>query len=909
MPAWKHAIERRLEGLRLQPSREAEIVDELSQHLDDRYRELRAGGTTEEDAYREALDELGALASGRAAPRAWRNDADLARELTGIERPYVAEPLAPGRGANGGLVSGLWHDLRFGARLLVKDAGSSLVIVVTLALAIAANGIVFGFTDLLLLRPLPIGNTDRLVRIFGLDHRQSQDRQGLSIPDYLEIKAQCRACEDVLAMKREQLSLTGVAEPVAATAEYATANVFHMWDLSAAIGRLLLPGEDEPGRSRVAVLAHHFWMAHFGGDPAVVGRAITLNGLSHGVVGVVTPEIEIGNLGRIDVWLPLETGLTASRDERSLNVMALLAPGASLAGVNAELATIGDRLRQAYPATSAGLTLRAISLRESIVGASTWILLALLGVVVGLVLLVACSNVATVMLARASARRREIAVRIALGATRVRLVRQLVSEGLLIGLASGALGLLLANGGLRAFKALSPELFFQRLAVNGNLLVFGFALSILAPVLFAIVPALQSSRPNLNEDLKDGGRDSASSVRGNRTRAALVVAQVAFALAVLIVSGLIVRTVVSIEHVPLGMNPDGLLTTRVRFDPPKYEDEATRFRTIESILERLAAVPGVTAAAATRSLPVIDGEPLRQFAVVGRPATRPGDAPWAAEAAIFGDYARAIGLPLREGRLWLPVDRAASWAVALVNREAVRRYWPSQSPVGERITMLDAKGQVDGPPVEIIGVVDNVIGADVTEPPPPRVYRPLAARPLASVAFVVRASGNPSSLTPAVRDALRAEDRDLAVSDVRMARNQVDDSLRTLNLVMALFGGFAAIGLTVAVTGVYGVTAFSVGQRRHEIGVRMALGATAGDVIRLIAGRTLRLLGIGAALGIGGGWAIGLAMRNILFGVGAIDPATYTAVLSLVAICGFVATYLPAHRAISIDPMTVLKRE
>jgi predicted permease len=898
MPDWRYRIARRLEGLHLEPTREAEVVDELSQHLDDRYDELRAGGASEDAARRDALAELDA--------------ADLVRELTGIA-PTAREPLALGSAQKASLVGGWWQDLRFGARLLVKDAGASLVIVITLALAIAANAIVFGFTDLLLLRPLPIKNTDRLVTIYGVDHRLGQDRQRVSIPDYLDIKAQNTVFEDVLAMTRgRQVSLTGANEPLAVAVTDVTPNLFRLWDVPAATGRLLLPGEDVPGRSDVAVLAHHFWATRFAADPAVVGRAITLNGRRYSVVGVVTPSIEIGTLGDIDVWLPLELSQFTAREDRSVTVMGLLKPGASLAGVNAELTTIGDRLARAYPVTNTDWRPFAVSLRESTAGRSTWILLTLLAIVVGLVLLVACANVATVMLARASARRREIAVRIALGATRARLVRQLVSEGLLLGLVSGAVGLLLAHGGLVAFRTLSPETFFQRLAMNGNLLAFGFALSIVAPVLFGVLPALQSSQPNLNEDLKDGGRDASSSVRGNRSRSVLVVAQVAFALAVLIVSGLIVRTVVGIEHVPLGMNPRGLLTMRVRLDPPKFEDDGARLRTVESMLDRLGAVPGVTAAAAMSGLPLLDGEPVRRFTVAGRAASRPSDAPWAVEAATFGDYERAIGLPLLEGRTWQPGDSAAVWAVALVNREAVRRYWPSRSPVGERITILDAKGQADGQALEIIGVVDNVIGAEPTEPPPPRVYRPLQSpqgRSLASVAFIVRASGDAAAVAPAVRAALRAEDRDLAVSEVRTFGSQVAGSLRTFDLIMGLFTSFAAIGLVVAVTGIYGVTAFSVAQRRHEIGVRLALGATAADVVRLIAGRTFRLIGIGAGLGIAGGWAIGLSMRNLLFGVGATDPATYAAVLSLVAFCAFVATYLPAHRAMSIDPMTVLKRE
>jgi len=896
MSDWRHAIERRLEGLRLPPTREAEVVEELSQHLDDRYRELRAAGASETTARREALAEL--------------DDADLVRELTGVEARAV-EPLSLGSSSAVGLVSSVMHDIRFGARLLVKERGASVVIVATLALAIAANAIVFGIADLVLLRPLPLGNEKRMVTIYGADPQVSHDRQRVSLIDYLEIKAQSTSFEDVVAMRRDQqLSLTGAGEPRAVSAAFATANIFDVWNVRAVAGRGLHRDGGDGLRNQVVVLAHHFWTGHFNADPAVVGRSVMLNGRSYTVVGVITPDIEIGNLAEIDLWVPLDTAAATDRESRTLIAQGLLQPGATLEAANAELATIADRLARAYPALNKGWRLFAITLRASTVGPSAWVILALLSVVVALVLIVACANVATVMLARASARRREIAVRLALGATRGRLVRQLVSENMILGLASGAVGLLFAHEGLVAFKVLSPETFWQRLEVNGHLLAFGFALSVAAPLLFGVVPGLQSSRPDLNEDLKEGGRDASLSVRGNRSRSVLVVAQVAFALAVLIVCGLIVRTVVGLERVPLGMNPDGVLTTRIRFDPPKYDDDAGRLRAVESILDRLSAVPGVTAAAAMRSFPVVDGEPRVRFAIAGRPAAPAGSGPWAAEAATYGEYGKTIGLPLVDGRTWNAGDRAGGWTVALVNREAVRRYWPSQSPVGARITMLDAEARPVGAPIDIIGVVDNVIGGDPSEPPPPRVYRPLpSGASLESVGFAVRASGDASSLAPSIRAALRAEDRDLAVSDVRPARRELDDTTRTNTLIVTLFASFAAIGLVVAITGVYGVTAFSVGQRRHEIGVRIALGASGPDVMRLIAGRSLRLIGAGAAFGVLVGWGIGLAMRNVLFGVGAADPLTYAAVLGVVGVAAAIATYLPAHRAIAIDPMAVLKRE
>jgi putative ABC transport system permease protein len=895
MNDWRHPIARRLDSLHLPPEREAEVVEELSQHLDDRYRELRASGSSESIARREALAEL--------------DDADLVSELTGVE-PRAIEPHPLGSPSAAGPLSGLWQDVRFGARLLVKERGVSFVIVTTLSLAIAANALVFGFADLVLFRPLPLGNEKRLATIFAADPQVSRDRQRVSLVDYLEIKSQSTAFEDVAGMRRGQLSLTGAGEPRAVSAAFGTANIFDVWNVKAVVGRLLRPEDGEIGRSQVVALAHHFWKGHFDADPTVVGRSVTLNGRGYTVVGVVTPDLEIGNLGEIDLWIPLDTAAAAERESRVLTVQGLLKPGATLEAANVELATIADRLARAYPAASKGWRLFALTLRASTVGTNASVILMLLGVVVALVLIVACANVATVMLARSSARRREIAVRLALGATQARLVRQLVSENLMIGLASGAFGLLLAREGFVGFKTFSPETFWQRLEMNGNLLAFGFALSVITPLLFGVLPALQSARPDLNEDLKEGGRDASSSVRGNRSRSVLVVAQIAFALAVLIVSGLVVRTVVGLEHVPLGMNPDGMLTTRVRFDPPKYDTDAVRLRAVESILDRLSALPGVTAAAAMRSFPIVDGEGRRQFAIAGRPAVPAGSAPWAAEAATYGEYGRTIALPLLEGRTWNAGDRASGWAVAVVNREAVRRYWPAQSPVGDRITMLDSAGLPTGHPIDIIGVVDNVLGGDISEPPPPRIYRPLpGAGSLESVGFAVRASGDTAALAPSIRAVLRAEDRDLAASEIQSARHDLDMEMRTNALLVALFTSFAAIGLVVAITGVYGVTAFSVGQRRHEIGVRMALGATGADVMRLVAARSFRLIAIGAALGALSGWSIGLAMRNALFGVGVADPLTYAAVLGIIGVCGAVATYLPAHRAIAIDPMAVLKRE
>jgi putative ABC transport system permease protein len=894
LPDWSGIIRRRLKRLRVSPAREREIVDELSQHLQDRYDELRAGSASDQSARLAAIAELDA--------------GDLVAEIAGVERP-AGEPVPLGGGTDG-MVAGLFQDIQFGARLLAKDWSASLVIVVTLGLAIAANAIVFGFTDLLLLRPLPLGNAKRLVAMYSGDRRESQNRQRLSMPEVLDVKAQNRSFEDIGAMTYREMSLAGAGEPLAVLAAAATPNLHRVMDIPAFAGRTLAPEDTGAERGRVAVLSHRFWGGHFAATgSSAIDKMITLNGLSYTIVGILTPDIEVGNLTDIDIWIPLELNAAAPREDRSLTAFGLLEPGVTVAAATADLTAIGERIEREHQVTNSGRRLYALSLRDATVGSSAWIILTLLGLVVGLVLIAACANVATVMLARASTRRREIAVRVALGATRARLVRQLVSEGLLIGFASGAVGVLLAYAGLIAFRASNPETFFQRLAVNGNVIAFAAALSIVAPVLFGIVPALQSSRPNLNEDLKDGGREGGSSARGNRSRSALVVAQVALAFVILIVAGLDVRTVKAVEHLPLGFDPAGVFTTRVRFDPPRYLDDAGRFRMVESMLDRLRAIPGVTAAAATSSLPGVEGGPIARFVIAGRPAPAANEIPWAIETAVEGNYSRTFGVRVFEGRMWTPDDRASHWGVAVVNREAVRRYWLDRSPVGDQFVPVDASGHPAGEPVQIVGVVDNTLGSAFNEPPPPRLYRPLATRSLTSVAFAVRGAGDGAQLAASVRGTLGSADRDLAIAQVRQFSDVVDDALREFYLILALFIGFASIGLVVAVAGVYGVTAFSVGQRRHEIGIRLALGATTHDVLNLIVARTFRLIGLGMALGAVAAWMIGLGMRSVLVGVGAGDPLTYAAVFVVLAFGGVLATYAPAFRALAIEPYAVLRRE
>jgi putative ABC transport system permease protein len=806
-------------------------------------------------------------------------------------------------------VADLFSDLRLGARLLVKSPGYTAVVALTLALAIGSNTVIFSFTELLLLRPLPLGDPARSVFLYTVDKQRGVNRGRTSMPDFLDWRDQASNFDLMAADDQTAFTLTGSGEPIRVTAQRATASLLTIWELAAVRGRTFRPGEDAPGAQKVTVLSHRFWVEHYASDPDIVGRPITLSGDPYTVVGVLTPAIELGNFTTIDLWVPLTIDRAgARRDVRTLQVVARLKPGASRDRAATELATIADRLAQAYPNTNGGRSARLLKMRDAITGNDTWLILALLTVVVAFVLVIACANVANMMLARASARSKEIAVRVALGASRARLARQLLSESLLLGLAGGALGLLVARQGLKAIQAANFEPFFRLLTINANVLAFTFALAIGAPILFSIVPAIHASRTDLNETLKESGRRASGGAKGRRSRAVLVVSQLALAVMLLFVAGLVVRTISALERAPTGIDSSNVLRVQVQLEAPKYVDlpKATVFA--GRLVERLGALPGVTAAGIADRLPLHDSEPPVRFRIAGRPLPDPKDVPWANQTAIGGDYFRVFNIPIVAGRVLSARDDRRAPDVALFSREAVRRYWNGTAPVGEHIELL-GDGSTEASRVEIVGVVEDVKSRDVSEPPPPRVYRPLSQMPTRGPVIVVRTGGDPADVAPVVRETIRSEDRDLALSNVRTVDSLLREDFRENYLLVGLFFSFALVALALAGTGLYGVTSYSVSQRTQEIGIRMALGATAGDVLRLIVSQNAILIGTGAFVGVLGGAALGRTMRSILYRVGTTDPATFAAVLAILATVALAASYVPARRATKVDPLECLRIE
>jgi len=803
----------------------------------------------------------------------------------------------------------LVSDLRHGGRLLLKSPGYSLVVVATLALAIGANTIIFGFTDLLLLRPLPFGDPARIVFLYGVNPQRGIDRSRTSLPDFLDWRAQMSAFDDMAAFGNAAYTLRGNGEPLRVSAMRATANLFALWQLRPAVGRTFLPDEDRPGARKAVVLSHHFWVTHFNSDPGVAGRSVTLNGESYSVVGVLTPDIEVGSFEAIDIWVPLTLDVSGTRrDDRSLRVTAHLKPEISFDRAAAELPDVARRLERAYVDTNAGWSARLLKLRDAIVGPETWQILALLTIVVAFVLVVACANVANMMLARATARQKEMAVRIALGAGRGRLVRQLVTESVLLGLAGGVLGLLVTRAGIRAIQATSADYFFRQLRVSGHALAFTVSLSLLAPILFSLLPALQTSHVDLNDGLKDAGRGGSGGPRGGRSRAVLVVSQLALALMLLVVASLAARTVAATEQEPPGIQTANLLTLQVQMEPPKYQEIRQTGPVSQAIVDRLAGLPGVRASAAMTSLPLVAAEPTVRFQVVGRPTPAPKDVPWANTVALTLEYPRVFDLHLLEGRTFSRYDDGAAPPTALVNREAVRRYWPNASPVAQHVTIADESRTTA--PIEIIGVVGDVKPEDPTDPVPPRIYRPLSQHPSRELAFVVRTTdSDPTTLAPAVRDAVRNVDADLAVSQMRPLQQIMREQFAENYVLVGLFGSFALLALVLAGTGLYGVTAYGVSQRTREIGIRMALGATRHSVLSLVLGQNAGLVAIGALIGLAGGAVLAQAMRSILYRVSTTDPVTFAAGFGILSAVALLATYLPARRASRVDPLTALRHE
>ncbi len=799
-------------------------------------------------------------------------------------------------------LTALRQDVGYALRMLRRAPGFTLVALITLALGIGANSAIFSVVQGVLLAPLPYRDAGRLYRVTTL--YPDGTAYSLSPPDFMSVREHTRTLERVEAFSGGVYTMLGAGEPREVRGTSVSDGLFGFLGLEVSVGRGLLPGENRPGHERVAVLDYGFWQRQFGGDHRVLGRAIRIGGAPVEIVGVLARGTRV--LDDADVYTPLVYNDTFSaatargRRGEFLTVIGRAKPGVSLAQVADDLQRIGGQLQSVFRETNDTLTFNATPLTDVIVGDVRTPLLVLFGAV-GFVLLVACANVANLCLARASARQAELAVRSALGAGRGRLLRQLLTEAVVLGTGGAILGLAIAFAATRALVAAQPADIprLEDVGVSRAVVLFTLAIAIATSLAFGMLPALQFSGARVQSALRETTRGGAS-IAGQRMRSALVVAEMTLAVVLLIGAGLLIRSFIQLTRVDLGFRPEQALSFRVVLQSERYkQDEPTRVRVAE-FEQRLRGLPGVTTVGATSLLPLSGRGAMVGFAVEGAPPPPPNVNAEIALASTTPDYLRAIGAALRQGRPFSAQDDTGAPRVAIVNEAAVRRWFAGQNPVGRRVI-------INSVPREVVGVVADVLQRSAAEPVAPTVFVPFAQRTIRSIKMVVRTSGDPSTLAPAIRGEIRALDSELAIADITPMTQLVVRSLKAPRFYTSLLALFAGVGLVLAMIGVFGVTSYAVAQRAREISIRLALGALPRDVLRMIVGRALGLSAIGVVVGLAAAAALGRFIQGQLFGIATVDPVTFGAVSLVLGASAGLASFLPARRATKLDPANALR--
>ncbi len=810
----------------------------------------------------------------------------------------------------------LWKDLQYAARVLWKSPGFTAVAVIAVALGVGANTAIFSVVNAVLLKPLDYRDPHQLVLI-NHNYPKIDLKASVSAPGFNYYHENAKSFADMAAVTSWSVNLTGEGEPERLQGGAVTFNLFSVLGAEAAAGRTFTPEEAQAGNNKVVVLSDAFWRRRFP-DTEVVGKTLMLNGEPYLVVGRMQPNMQFGRewLGQTpDLWSPIaftpqqldpNSGLT----NEYLSVVARLKPDVKAEQAQAELDTIAADLRRQYmPGADAGnWGLLITRFDEFVVGNIRAPLLFLLGVV-ALVLLIACANVANLMLARAAVRQKEIAVRTALGASRWRVVRQLLTESVLLSLAGGAVGLLLAMWGVDLLLKLNENRIPRatEIRLDSRVLLFTLGVSVVTGIVFGLAPAFQTSTANLHDTLKEGGRSGQLGVRRG-LRNVLVVFEMAVAVIVLVSAGLLIRSFMQLQQVNPGFQPAGVLSMLVSLPMNKYKEGAQRVAFERQLLEEVRGLSGVKSAATITSLPMSGWNQSGSFRIEGRQVAPGESAPHGDRWMASDDYFQTMGIPLVKGRYFDARDTADSPGIAIVSEGLARKYWPGEDPVGKRITFEG--GQQQPRFREIVGVVGQIRNERLEGESRGQYYVPYAQRPNGGDLFlVVRADGDPAALAPLVRSRIASVDKDLPVYKVSTMEKLVSDSLTQRRFLMLLFAVFAALALALAVVGLYGVMSYGVAQRTHEMGLRMALGAQGRDVLRMVVGQGMGLVAIGLGVGLGLAFALTRLMSSLLYGVSAADPLTYAGIALLLSLVALVASYIPARRATKVDPMVALRYE
>jgi predicted permease len=897
MPDWTEDLRQRLAPLHLGPSRESEIIEELSQHLDLRYEELLDSGMPDVEARRVALEEL-------------RGPEVLAQHMRTLRQARVPPPITPGA-AHGSLIRNLWQDLRYAARRLRKEPSFAATAVLTLALGIGVNNTVFAVVNAVLIRGLPFDDPDRIV---SLGTRDARGRDGsVSIKDYEDWRRSVRSFTGIAAFATTVINLSDPGRtPEQYSGPYISANAFRVIGQRPLLGRDFTDDDDRPGAAPVVILGHGVWKTRYGSDPSIIGRTIKVSEVPATVIGVMPEGFKFPI--NADVWEPLAllpNIADVKRDVRYMQVFGRLAPGVTMAQAGAELEAVAAGLAHDHPDTNKDIHATIMTFNERYSGGPTRLMLLALMGAVAFVLLIACANVANLLLARSAQRAREVSVRVSLGATRRRIVQQLLVESVLLALISGVLGLALSLAGIRLFAAALEGVgmpYWIHFTLDGRVFFFLSLIALGTGFLFGLAPALHVSKTDINEALKEGGRSISGALRARRWTGALMVAELALTLVLLAGAGFMMRSFLALYRMDVGVDTSQLLTMRLALANEKYPTPAHKAAFYDRLDERLATHPGVKSATLATSVP-LGGGLARQLDVEGRPRTAGDAAPSVTMVLVGPRYFQTMGLPVLRGRALDKTDGAPGHEAVVVNQRFVAMHLEGEDPLGRRIRLIDQSARGAAPAyATIVGVVPSVRQRDVRQAEPdPVVYVPFRAEPTWFMALVVRTNGDAAKATTLVREQVRAIDADLPLFSIQTLDEMLAQQRWPIRVFGTMFAIFAVIALILAAVGLYGVTAYAVSQRTQEIGVRMALGAQSRQVVWLIMRRVLVQLAIGLVLGIAGAFGVGQVLRTFLVQTSATDPVTLAGVAMVLLGVSTVACVRPAYRATRLDPVTALR--